>query len=139
LKSGILSSPSSAYSSLSFSAVSIEVLSPSAISLVTLSPQIGITFENLSDHSSYTVIPVVDEPISIQTTPSSFCLFDRTHSGEAIKFGNTSYTSSPTSSTALIILLYTLLPIEKIFALTSSFLALIPIGDLIHSSRSTTK
>jgi len=29
--------------------------------------------------------------------------------------------------------------IEKIFALTSSFLADIPIGDLIHSSKSTVK
>lgn len=67
--------------------MSIEVLTPSAISLVTLSPPIQIREANFITHSSKIVTPVVEAQISIHTTPSSFCLLVKTPSGELRRFG----------------------------------------------------
>ena len=133
------SSHTTACESFIDSAISIDVLTPSAISFVTLSPPIGITVENLSTHSSYTVTQVVEAHTSIHTTHSSFCLFVSTHSALVRRFGKISYISIPTSATAFFIFPRIFLFIENIFAITSSFLADIPIGFLTHSSRSTIK
>jgi hypothetical protein len=89
--------------------------------------------------SSYTEIQVVAAQISIHTTQSSFCLFDRTDSGALNKFGYMSYISIPISLTAFLILFNIFRFIEKIFASTSIFLAVIQIGFFTQFSRSTIK
>jgi hypothetical protein len=83
----VLQSITSAYSTLSFSARSIETLAPSAISEVTFSHPKGITDEYISAHSSYTVIQVVLAQISMHTTHNSFCLLVKTASGAVIRLG----------------------------------------------------
>jgi len=72
---------------LSFSAISIELRAQSAISLVTLSLPTGRILANFITPSSKTLTHVVAAQISIHTTQSSFCLFERTDSGAVRRLG----------------------------------------------------
>jgi hypothetical protein len=84
------------YSIFNFSAVSIEHLAQIAMSFVTFSAQTGIHQEYNKTHSSYTVIQVEDDQISIFTTPISFCFFVKTAVALAIVDGTVLIISTQT-------------------------------------------
>lgn len=114
--SGFIPSPNprSPYESLIFSAVSMDIRSPSARSDVTCSPPIGITPAYMRAPSSYTARLVALDQISTTTTPSSFCLRESVDSPIAIIFGYTSAISTPTSRTHFLIFARTFVHIDTI-------------------------
>ncbi len=127
------------YSILIFSAVSIEVRRPIAISLVTFSPPTGRTAVCKVVPSSKTEIEVPPHPTSITTTPSSFWRFDKTDSDAARPAGIISSISTPDWCTHFSMFLTAgASPVIRC-ASTSSLIPVIPTGYLIPFCSSTVK